>query len=297
MKTETLAKLAVTLSGITWGLIWLPLRGLNAAGFDKTWAFVFFNLAPLVLVIPLLIARWKQMRTGGGSLLLIGLALGTTQFFYSMSVLHTEIVRAMVLFYLNPVWSMLMARVFLKEAITPIRWIAIAVAFLGMTIILHADQGLPWPRNAGDWCAIVAGFAWSSSVVLMRYHRQQGPVEMFVQNFLWTGLLLFPFIAVADFSTMPPLALALAQLWWLLPFIACVAMVGVFASMWAVPKLPPAVVGILYMTEISAGAISSAIWSGEPFGAREVLGICLITIAAILESARDMWREQRKVQA
>jgi drug/metabolite transporter (DMT)-like permease len=249
------------------------------------------------LVIPLLIARWKQMRTGGGSLLLIGLALGTTQFFYSMSVLHTEIVRAMVLFYLNPVWSMLMARVFLKEAITPIRWIAIVIAFLGMTIILHADQGLPWPRNAGDWCAIVAGFAWSSSVVLMRYHRQQGPVEMFVQNFLWTGLLLFPFITVADFSTMPPLVLALAQLWWLLPFIACVAMVGVFASMWAVPKLPPAIVGILYMTEISAGAISSAIWSGEPFGAREVLGICLITIAAILESARDMWREQRRVQA
>jgi drug/metabolite transporter (DMT)-like permease len=292
MKTETLAKIAVSISGISWGLVWIPLRGLNMAGIDKSWSFIVFNMLPLVLVVPLLAARWKPMRAGGSALLLIGLSLGMTQAFYSMSVLHTEIVRAMVLFYLNPVWSMLMARVFLKEAITPIRWLAIAVAFLGMVIILHADQGIPWPQNVGDWCAIVAGFAWSSSVVLMRFHQQQGPIEMFVQNFLWTGLLLFPFLAFADFSTMPPVGLVVAQLWWLLPFIAGVAMVGVFASMWAVPKLPPAVVGVLYMTEISAGAISSALWSGEPFGARELLGIGLITAAAIMESARDMWRDR-----
>lgn len=115
---------------------------------------------------------------------------------------------------------------------------------------------------------------------------------MFAQNFLWTGLLLFPLISVSDFGAAPPLSLALAQLWWLLPFIGFVAMVGVYASMWAVPKLSPAIVGVLYMSEISTGAISSALWSGEVFGAREVLGIALITVAAILESARDMWRER-----
>ncbi len=57
--------------------------------------------------------------------------------------------------------------------------------------------------------------------------------------------------------------------------------------MWAVPLLAPAIVGVLYMTEISAAAISSALWSGEPFGLREILGIALITVAAVLESVRD----------
>jgi drug/metabolite transporter (DMT)-like permease len=47
------------------------------------------------------------------------------------------------------------------------------------------------------------------------------------------------------------------------------------------------------MTEISAAAISSALWSGEPFGIREILGITLITVAAVLESVRDLWRDRR----
>ena len=292
MKTENFAKIAVAISGVSWGLIWIPLRALNSAGIDKTWAFIIFNLTPFLLVLPLLVLRWKYHVKGGWWLFIIGLCLGLTQFFYSLSVLHTEIVRAMILFYFNPVWSMLMARVFLKEAITPIRWLAIGIAFLGMFAVLHGDTGFPYPRNMGDWCAVVAGVAWSSSVVLMRHHQAQGPLEMFAQNFLWTGLLLFPLMAVVGLDSAPPLSLALAQLWWLLPFIAFVAMVGVYASMWAVPKLAPAIVGVLYMTEISAGAISSAFLSGEPFGVREISGVALITVAAVLESVRDIWRER-----
>ncbi len=292
MKTENFAKIAVAISGVAWGVFWIPLRTLNEAGIDKTWAFIIFNITPCLLVLPLIAVRWRHHVRGGRWLFIIGLCLGLTQFFYSLSVLHTQIVRAMILFYFNPVWSMLMARFFLKEAITPIRWLAIIIAFLGMASVLHADTNFPTPQNPGDWAALAAGLAWSSSVVLMRHHQAQEPVEMFAQNFLWTGLLLLPLVAFSGFAAAPPLNLALAQLWWLLPFIGLVAMVGVYASMWAVPKLAPAIVGVLYMTEISAAAISSALWSGEAFGLREILGVALITVAAILESARDMWRER-----
>ena len=110
---------------------------------------------------------------------------------------------------------------------------------------------------------------------------------------MWTGLLLLPFLLFVDMGTAPAPGLVAAQFWWLLPFVIFVAMAGVYASMWAIPLLAPAVVGVIYMTEISAGAISSAFLSGEPFGLREILGIALITAAAILESARDMWRGRR----
>ena len=293
MRTENLAKIAVALSGVAWGLFWIPLRGLAAAGIDTFWAFIFFNSVPALMLLPLFMVRWRQQREGGIWLFTIGLAMGLTQVFYSLSVLHTEIVRAMILFYFNPVWSTLMARFFLKEAITPIRWLAIAIAFAGMFIILHADVSLPLPSNLGDWSALVAGLAWSSSVILLRYHQEQKPVDLFIQNFIWTGALLLPLVAIIGTGSAPPLSLALNQLWWLLPFIVFVAMTGVYASMWAVPLLAPAIVGVLYMTEISSGAISSALWSGEPFGMREISGIALITLAAILESARDMWRQRR----
>ena len=297
MKTETLAKIAVALSGVAWGLFWIPLRALNDAGLDKFWSFISFNMTPALILLPLFLWRLKQHFHGGKWLFLIGLCMGLTQVFYSLSVLHTEIVRAMILFYFNPVWSTLMARFFLKEAITPIRWMAIAIAFLGMFIILHADVSLPVPENLGDWSALVAGLAWSSSVILLRYHQEQKPLDLFTQNFIWTGVLLLPLLFFVGTANAPPLGLVVAQFWWLIPFLLFVAMVGVYASMWAVPLLAPAVVGVLYMTEISAGAISSAFLSGEPFGMREILGIALITLAAILESARDMWREQRLARA
>ena len=105
--------------------------------------------------------------------------------------------------------------------------------------------------------------------------------------------LLLSLLAFAGRGDAPPLGLVVGQLWWLLPFILFIAMVGVYISMWAVPLLAPAIVGVLYMTEISAAAISSALWSGEPFGLREILGIALITVAAVLESARDLWRDRR----
>ncbi len=147
MRTENLAKLAVALSGIAWGLFWIPLRGLNGAGIDAFWSFIIFNATARHHSPAAVLARWRQQRAGGLWLFAIGLSMALTQFFYSLSFLHTEIVRAMILFYFNPVWATIMARVFLGEAITPIRWLAIAVAFSGMFIILGIDQGFPWPRN------------------------------------------------------------------------------------------------------------------------------------------------------
>ncbi|HEX7110481.1 MAG TPA: hypothetical protein VF224_14675, partial [Aestuariivirga sp.] len=115
-------------------------------------------------------------------------------------------------------------------------------------------------------------------------------------NYMVTGLLLLPLLAFTGADNAPPLSLVLGQLWWVLPFIFLIAMPGVYMSMWAVPLLAPAIVTVLYMTEISAAAISSALWSGEPFGIREILGIALITMAAVLESVRDLWRERRLAQ-
>jgi drug/metabolite transporter (DMT)-like permease len=293
MKTENLAKLAVALAGICWGVLWIPLRSLNNVGVDKFWAFVTFGAVPALLVAPFFILRWNHHRDGGVQLLVTGLALGLTQFFYSLSVLHTEIVRAMVLFYLNPVWAMLLARYFLGEAITPIRWTAIAVAFVGMSIILHVETEIPWPRNAGDWFACMAGVAWASGTVLLRRNQNLEPIDLFPHNFIWTGVLLIPLVFVMGTDNAPSIALLASQLWWILPFIIGVWMAGAYISMWAVPKLAPAIVGVLFMTEVSAAAITSAFLSGEPFGWRETIGIMLITLAGIMESAHDLWQQSR----
>ena len=63
--------------------------------------------------------------------------------------------------------------------------------------------------------------------------------------------------------------------------------------MWGTPKLNPGLVGLLFMTEISVGAITAALWSGEPFGWREAIGVILISLAGIMESLWKIWRNRR----
>ncbi|NKC14378.1 MAG: hypothetical protein GKR94_20015 [Gammaproteobacteria bacterium] len=36
-----------------------------------------------------------------------------------------------------------------------------------MAIILGGDGGWPWPRNAGDWMAVIAGALWACGTFIM----------------------------------------------------------------------------------------------------------------------------------
>ena len=69
---------------------------------------------------------------------------------------------------------------------------------------------------------------------------------------------------------------------WAVP-IAIIVIPGAYAAFWGAPHLNPGVVGLLMMTEISVGAVTAAIWAGEPVGMRELMGIALITVAGLSE--------------
>ncbi len=294
MKPETLAKIAVAYSGLVWGLFWIPVRALDGAGAHGLWGLLVFYLIPGLLILPVLALRWRQNLQGGWWLLLIGLATSVPLVCYSIAVLYTDVIRAMLLFYLTPVWSTILARLFLKERITPVRFIAIALAMLGILAIFRIDERLPWPENAGDWAALASGLGWALASVLLRFDRGTNALEFTVQNFLWSAIAVTAMAFAFAAEPAPSLGLVAAQLWWLVPTLIAVVMTGVYAALWGAPKLSPGLVGLLFMTEISVGSITAAIWSGDPFGMREIAGILLISLAGILESLIDVWRAQAK---
>ncbi len=295
MKTENLAKLACAYSGLVWGLFWIPVRHLDAVGIGGLWATFYFYVVPLVLSLPVLVLRWRPMISGGLWLKLLGFMPAVSLVLYSVSILYTDVVRATLLFYLTPFWSTLLARIFLGEAITPLRWLAMAVALLGMLVIFHADTGIPWPEQPGDWIALGSGFLWSVAALLLRADKESVAIDLVLQNFLWSAVVATLLLLVfgPDLSTSPPLEIYLAQLPWLVPTLIIVVMSGIYASMWGTPKLNPGLVGLLFMTEISVGAITAALWSGEPFGLREAIGVILISLAGIMESLWEIWRNRR----
>jgi drug/metabolite transporter (DMT)-like permease len=292
MRIETAAKLACAYSGLVWGLFWLPIRALDSAGISGVWAVLGFYVIPFVLLAPVMVARGRTSLAGWWPNLLgfssaIGLAL------YSLAVLNTEVVKAMLLFYLTPIWSTLIARIWLGEPITPMRWLAPMLGLLGMMVIFEVDRRFPWPERIGDWMALGSGIGWAITANLYRADGgRTAAIDLLNQNFLWSAIVALLVVIIAHPSTAdaPSVATYVAQLWWLVPTIIFVVMSGVYATMWGAPKLNPGIVGLLFMTEISVGAITAAIWAGEPFGIREIIGIILITSAGVAEGIWELLR-------
>jgi len=289
-RTETLAKLACAYSGVVWGVFWIPLRALGDSGITGAWATVLFYLVAALLVLPVALWRWRRLVEGGLSLQITGVVTGAALVLYADSLVFTDLIRAMLLYYLTPVWSTLLARIFLKEPITGIRWLGIALGFAGMLVIFGVDVGVPLPRNIGDWMGLAAGFGWAVAAVRIRGDEGNHAIEFTVIHTLW-GVPLAVLVAVLPFTAstaLPPAGAAVEVLPWLVPVLLGIVIPGSFAAMWGASLLSPGIVGLLFMTEISVGSFTAAIWANEPFGLREILGILLITAAGLAESIPDL---------
>ncbi len=286
IQTETLAKLACAYSGVVWGLFWIPLRAMDEAGISGGWSTLMFYVVPLVLTLPLLFWRWRPLVSGGFRLHLTGFIAGLSLVCYANALIYTEIVHAMLLFYLTPVWSTLLARCWLKEPITRVRVVAIALGTIGILVVFGIDEGLPWPRNIGDWMGLASGALWAVAAVRLRDDHTNKAPEFTLVYFAWGTIIavafaLLPFEAA---QVMPSSGTLTDVLPWLVPTIIILVIPSALAIFWGAALLSPGTVALLFMTEISVGAITAALWAGEPFAARELIGVLLITSAGLAES-------------
>jgi len=278
------ASLACAYSGVAWGLFWIPLRGMDRAGVSGAWATVLFYAIPLLLFLPWIVSNWRRVLCAGWSLHFIGIATGAGLAFYSNAMLYTEVVRGLVLYYTTPVWSLLLASLLLGERITPARVLAIVFGVAGMLVMFDVDLGVPWPKNSGDWMALIGALVWAVAAVLLRKDDGSRSMEICAVYFFY-GVIAAAILALSPMAgdiELPTWGAIVDVLPWTVP-IAIIVIPGAYAAFWGAPHLNPGVVGLLMMTEISVGAVTAAIWAGEPLGARELTGIALITVAGLSE--------------
>lgn len=291
------ASLACAYSGIAWGLFWIPLRGMDSAGVTDAWATVLFYGVPLIIFSPWILLNWRRIARCGWSLHFIGIATGVSLAFYSNAMLYTEVVRGLVLYYTTPVWSLLLARIVLGESITPARILAIIFGLAGMLVMFDVDLGYPWPKNIGDWMALIGAGGWAVAAVLLRKDDGSRSMEICSVYFFY-GVIASIVLALSPMAgelEIPDWSVVVDVLPWAIP-IAIIVIPGAYAAFWGAPHLNPGVVGLLMMTELSVGGITAAIWANEPLGLRELSGIALITLAGLIEFLyapirRALWRD------
>jgi drug/metabolite transporter (DMT)-like permease len=280
-----LPSLFVAVSGVLWGLFWMPFRALGEAGFAGGWASLAFYAGSTLALLPVAMLRLRRLGEAGSGLVLTGAVAGAAFSLYATALLLTEVVRVLLLFYLTPIWGTLLGRALLGERITWYRGTALVLGLAGLVVILGFEGGLPMPRNAGDWMALLAGMAWAWGSLRI---YMQPRVEAYETTFAFFagGTLVTAVVALMPLEAnevVPTLEMLGAGWPWLVLLVAVFGVPPVLMTLWGAARLTPGRVGILLMGEVAVGIVSAALWAGEAFGMREALGAILILGAAIVE--------------
>lgn len=284
-----MATIAVAMSGLIWGILWIPLRVLDKTGIDGLWTTFVFYAFPAALLTPLYVFRWRYLSQGGLSLHLPSFLAGLGLVLYAEALLYTQVINAMLLYYLTPLWSTLLARFLLGEKIFLDRWISMIFAFAGILIIFKIDMGFPLPKNIGDWMGFASGIVWALAAVYIKKSGKQNTMDVTLCYFLWGSIsaLVLTQLPVEEIQQPPTLMQLYSVLSWLIPVVIVLIIPPAIAILWGASVLSPGILGILFMTEVSTGSISAAMWANEPFGLREILGITFISFAGIWEPLRN----------
>ena len=141
-----------------------------------------------------------------------------------------------------------------------------------MPTIFGLGASVPLPRNADDWLGLGSGIVRAVAAVRLDRDRHLLSAEMTGVFILWAAIFSISATLVVAPGSEPDADLVLTTLLWLVPVIMIIP--GTFASLWGPKYLSPGLVGLLFMPEIVAGAVSATLLSGEPFGWREFTDVC-----------------------
>ncbi len=282
MSVNTLAALGLLLNALAWGLSWWPFRELQTFGLHPLWSNVFiFSLA----VIAICIVRPKAWRgmIAAPALWLVALGAGLTNIGFNWAVTVGDVVRVVLLFYMMPVWSMLLAWLILGERPTSTSLARVLLAIAGVALVLKTPES-PWPvpSSLADWLALMGGFCFAlNNAMLRRLRDLPGEQRTFAMFF---GGLLFSF-AVGSLGSLqgiiaPPVTLG-AMGWVVLLGFALFFLVSNITLQYGAARLKASTTSLIMLTEILFATGSSVLLGAAQLEMRIVLGGLLIIAAAL----------------
>lgn len=272
---------AIVISGALWGLYWIPVRHLEASGVGVVWITLGLFVVGLAIFAPILIRHPPARAVFTPRMLTTGLLTGGAFVLYSVSIVLTEVVTAILLFYLSPVWATVLGRVLLAERLTGSRLAALALGLGGLWVVLGGESGVPLPRNSGDWCALIAGVIWALGTLRVHQDSMVSPVAHAASLFAG-GAVVIAIISLLPVMAGPAPAVT-AQAAAIILIVAVLSVVSAWGILWGARLISPGRAGLLLMMEVITGLASAAVLAGEPFGMTQAIGSMLIVAAALVE--------------
>ena len=283
---NTFPRVALFIGAGIWGLLWYPYRLLEQAEINgpasATITYLFALLLGLVVFRKNL--RISHLSDGNPYLLLwIGLLVGCACMAYILGVIHGEVMRVLLLFYLAPLWTIIFSRFLLKEKLSTYGYLVICIALSGATTMLwQPGNNFPLPASYGDWMGLAGGFAFALSNVLIR--KDQGHSVQLKSLAVWLGVV----VVGLSYSLFLPMTHLLTEI----SINSCLLLLGTGLAVfilslvlqYGLTHVPANQAIVFLLSELVVAAIAAYLLTNESMTLKEWIGGAMIVSASLFSS-------------
>jgi len=284
------------LIAVSWGFNWPAVKlALNEM---PIWSMRTVGLsAGSALLLLLARASGRSLRVAGRewpALILAGL-LNMTLFNILTAVAQTLMPtsRAVILAYTMPLWTALLARIFLGERLAVRRRVALGLGTAGLAAVLiplRSQLGTP-SLDAAVAAILGAAIAWAAgTIVVKRAHFTSDPIVTTAWQLaigatsVGIGALAFEGAELRQFSFWPQ-----SLPGWLGLLYNSVIGIALSYFLWfgIVARLPAATAAIGVLLVPVVGVTASMVLFGEQPSLADAIGFCLITTAVFINTRQE----------
>jgi drug/metabolite transporter (DMT)-like permease len=286
---------ALLTNALVWGLSWIPFRFLADRGVHSLWATAMMYGIVVFGLIAMLFFRASATNQVSSKLPRPWLALtalmvsaGITNCAFNWAVTIGDVVRTVLLFYLMPIWTLLLARWFLKEPLNLGSWLRIGLCLAGAVLVLTPPGqsfGIPLPKSLADILGVIGGIGFAATNVALRACSKAEARSSDITFAMFSGGAILPgalalVLTLNGTISFPPAP----QIAWMgaVIVLAIAFLFGNLALQYGASRLPASIIAAIMPSEVVFASVSAAWLAGEALTPQLLIGGCLILSAALL---------------
>lgn len=283
--TGALAAGGLLINAFAWGVSWWPFRQLQGLGVHPMWATALIYLIAWICLVIARPTAWRAFSQHPGLWLLL-FASGLSNVGFNWAVTVGDVVRVVLLFYLMPAWSVLLAWPILGEKPSAGSLARLLLALAGVVIVLKTPESAwPWPNSLADGLALMGGFSFAlTNVMLLRLRKvpsDASMLAMFSGGVLMAGLTACGGLQLGVVGALP----AMAPVWlvWV-GVLSLFVLIGNLGLQYGAKRLSASATSIIMLSEVVFASVSAVLLGASELSNRVLLGGALILIAALLST-------------
>ena len=275
---------ALIFGALVWGLIWYPYRMLRDSGVDGIVASTATYAVALVLGL-FFFRRSLSRFVPSWTLFWLALAAGACNLGYVLATLNGEVMRVLLLFYLAPLWTVVLSRFLLGEQLNRFGFIVVLLSLAGaLTMLWHPGIGVPVPRDIADWCGLGAGFSFALFNVLSR--RAHNVTIELKSLAAFSGVVLLGLLLLMAGMGHPQMP-AMISAWLLIAVIGCVLVIANLVVQFGLVRIAANRAIVIMLSEVGFAALAAWLLAGEVPGLREWAGGAMIVAASFFSAKME----------